>query len=271
LTVKGVALSQSRQAAFVLVATDHGSMIINKNDYCTGERGTFGVGYEILRNSNFSLNECLLIIQLLTKRQSNFPGEMIAIDVGANYGTHTLAMARTLTGCGKVIAIEPQERIYYALCGNVALNNLMNVTAIRSAVGSHNGIIKIPVPDYLAPASYGSLELIKSDENEIVGQVIDYSDSATVPVTLMTIDSLLLDRCDLLKIDAEGMEMFVMEGAAKTVTNHKPILFIEAFKIPYELFMDTLKRFGYTAFYTIGLNVVAFHADDPTKECMVHE
>ena len=66
-----------------------------------------------------------------------------------------------MTGWGQVLAFEAQERIYYALAGNIAINNCFNARALHAAVTSEAGRMKIPAPDYLAPASFGSLELRK--------------------------------------------------------------------------------------------------------------
>ena len=46
---------------------------------------------------------------------------------GANIGVHTVEWARHMYGWGNVIAIEAQERLYYSLCGNISLNNCLNV------------------------------------------------------------------------------------------------------------------------------------------------
>jgi FkbM family methyltransferase len=92
----------------------------------------------------------------------------MAIDCGANIGVHTVEWARFMHGWGEVLAFEAQERIYYALAGNISINNCFNVRAFWAAVGHQNGSIQVPKPDYLIPASYGSLELIPSEHNEFI-------------------------------------------------------------------------------------------------------
>ena len=84
---------------------------------------------------------------------------MVAIDCGANIGVHTVEWATAMTGWGSVVAIEAQERIYYALAGNIAINNCFNAIALHAAVSSETGIMQIPNPDYFTPSSFGSLEL----------------------------------------------------------------------------------------------------------------
>jgi FkbM family methyltransferase len=67
----------------------------------------------------------------------------VAIDCGANIGVHTTQWARLMTGWGRVVAFEPQERIYYALAGNIAINNCFNVRAIHAAVPSTPGTMRL--------------------------------------------------------------------------------------------------------------------------------
>jgi hypothetical protein len=80
-----------------------------------------------------------------------------------------------LTEWGSVIAIEAQERIYYALAGNIAINNGFNAIAMHAAVSSEPGIMQIPTPDYFLPSSFGNLELKPRVDTEFIAQPIDYS------------------------------------------------------------------------------------------------
>ena len=205
----------SRPIAFVLAASNHGTMIVNRNDYrmTQPERGV-GVAYQILTTSSFDQTEVDIALVLLKLRQTYFGNGVVAIDGGANIGVHTIEWARAMTGWGQVIAFEAQERIYYALAGNIAVNNCFNASARHAALGAQCGTLRIPEPNYLVPSSFGSLELRQSQKNEFIGQVIDYSAEALKPVAMVSIDSLDLPRVDLIKIDVEGMEVDVLAGAA---------------------------------------------------------
>src|SRR5262249_6937922 len=154
---------------------------------------------------------------------------VVAIDCGANIGVYTVEWARLMRGWGSVLAFEPQEKIYYALAGNVALNNCFNVTARLAAVGATCGKLAVPHVGYCIPSSFGSLELVEADANEYIGQNVDYSRPA-LHVDLLTIDSLQLPRIDLLKIDVEGMELQVLEGARESIHRSHPQIVIEVIK-----------------------------------------
>ena len=95
---------------------------------------------------------------------------------------------------------------------------------------AQNGSLRIPLPNYLAPASFGSLELRQSDANEFIGQAIDYSEQGLVTIRMMTIESLNPSRLDLIKIDVERMELEVLQGAKVTIERFRPIIIVEQLK-----------------------------------------
>ena len=250
-----------RPAAFVLTSTDHGSMLVNRHDYRLMPGGGYGVGYQLLETSSFDAEEVSIALQLLESRRSTHGDGVIAIDCGANIGVHTLEWARFMYGWGDVLAFEAQERIFYALAGNLTLNNCFNARAIWAAVGAANGVLRVPVPDYFTPSSFGSLELRQSEHTEFIGQQIDYSDATTQPVQMLAIDSLGLPRLDLVKIDIEGMEMEALAGARDSIARHKPILLIEKIKANEEDLRRFVGELGYKVF-PLGINLLAVHASD---------
>ena len=241
-------------------------MIVNRFDHHTdGEGRGFGVGFKMLNESAHDFGEISVAAFVLASRRRYFGDGVIVVDCGANIGSHTVSWAKQLTGWGSVIAIEAQERIYYALAGNVTINNCFNVRLIRAAAGDRNGVMKIPDPDYFAPASFGSLELRPAKQPEQIGQIIDYSDAKLVSVDAITIDSLGLHRLDLLKIDVEGMECEVLEGAKRTIRRCLPAIIIEHTKAGPDEIVRFLKHHGYRM-GELGLNILAIHPTDQTSQ-----
>ena len=208
-----------RPLPFVLVSSGHGTLIVNRcNDHhMIDEQRGYGVGHQIFQTSYFDPPEVQLATQLLSLRREFFGPGVVAIDGGANIGVHTIEWAKFMHGWGTVIAVEAQERIFYALAGNVAINNCFNARVLHAALGAEEGSLSIPRPDYLKPASFGSLELRQSSKNENIGQVIDYSAAGGQAVRLMTVDSLELPRLDFIKLDIEGMELEGLAGAARSI------------------------------------------------------
>jgi FkbM family methyltransferase len=254
--------STLRPTAFVLVSTNHGSMLVNRHDYRVDGENAYGVGYELLNKSAFSQDEVDLGIQLLESRRRHFGDGVVAIDCGANIGTHTIEWAQFMFGWGQVISIEAQERIFYALAGNITLKNCFNAQAMWAAAGRARGSIRVPVPNYFAPSSFGSLELRKTERTEFIGQDIDYSEERMQEVQMIAIDDLALNRLDFLKIEIEGMEMEALSGARQSIEAWKPILMVEKIKSDEAELQRFVTTLGYRTFQ-VGLNMLAVHASDP--------
>lgn len=138
------------------------------------------------------------------------------VDVGANVGTHTLAFARRVGPHGAVHAFEPQRPVFTLLQRNIVENGLCNVTAHCAGVGGIAGEMLVPALDYTSHVNVGAVELASAvgcDEGE--------------PTPIVTIDQLDLPACDLVKIDAEGMEDAVLEGMVGTIRRLHPIIYAE--------------------------------------------
>src|ERR1700756_1782003 len=105
-----------RKLAFVLASSSHGTMIVNRLDYrmLSADVG-MGVGLQILEAGAFDPTEVKLAVELLALRRRHYGDGVLAIDCGANIGVHTIEWAIAMTGWGSVLAVEAQERIYYAL------------------------------------------------------------------------------------------------------------------------------------------------------------
>ncbi|HET7805566.1 MAG TPA: FkbM family methyltransferase [Pseudolabrys sp.] len=252
-----------RKLAFVLASSNHGTMIINRLDYrMSGPDRGIGVGYQLLEAAAFDPVEVELALQLIEARKRLHGDGVVAIDGGANIGVHTIEWAAAMTGWGSVIAIEAQERIYYALAGNIAINNCFNAIAMHAAISSEPGIMLIPTPDYLVPSSFGSLELKPRAETEFIGQPIDYSAGKTVAIQKMSIDALSLPRVDFIKLDVEGMELEALEGARQTIERSRPIFLVESIKASRERLRSFLNERGYKV-VEAGINLLAIHKSDP--------
>jgi FkbM family methyltransferase len=259
-------MANLRPLPFVIAATNHGTMIVNRNDYrMVDERSGYGVGYQLLNTASFDQSEVDFALGLLSLRRQYFGPGVVALDCGANVGVHTVEWAKHMHGWGSIIAIEAQERIYYALAGNIAINNCLNATAVWGAVGRENEEIKIPVPNYLVSSSFGSLELKKSATNEYIGQSIDYAEENMVVVQQRAIDSFGLGRLDFIKIDVEGMEVDVLDGASGVIQAFLPIMLIEIIKSDRSQIESMLKSMGYEI-VSVGINILAVHASDPALQ-----
>lgn len=251
--------------AFCLVSSDHGPMLVNRMDYNHLFNGDFyGVGAQIMENGCYEPRDVQSLGDLLLCRRNHFGDGVVALDAGANIGVHSVEWSRLMRGWGSVVAIEAQERIFYALAGNLTIQNCLNARAVWAALGAECGEISFPEPDYARQGSFGSFELRPRVGIENIGQQIDYA-APTSKCALASIDSLDLKRLDLLKLDLEGMEAEALEGAKETIARCKPILFVETIKSDKEAISATLREAGYRILPN-GMNILAVHESDKTLE-----
>jgi FkbM family methyltransferase len=143
------------------------------------------------------------------------PGDTV-IDVGANIGDHTIAYMRSVGPDGRVIAFEPDPECFACCVLNCnTFDGMYNAAALdrRGNVG---------------------LNLVSNRGENFV--LLDQPGGGILG---FPIDDLDLDRCDLIKIDVEGAELLVINGAEQTIRRHAPT-------IVCELVESQLKRFAVT-------------------------
>ena len=133
------------------------------------------------------------------------PGMRI-VDVGANIGYYTLLLKRFTGASGSVIAIEPSPENVPELRLNVECNKLQNVQILEAAVG----------------ARAGAVSLLKGINSGVVSR-----DKGSYEVPIRFLDEILTERVDMLKIDVEGYEGFVLEGARTIIKRDRPLIFLE--------------------------------------------
>lgn len=139
------------------------------------------------------------------------------VDVGANIGLYSCVAATRLQPGGVVHAFEPIAENLAFLQRNVLNNNLTNVDVHEEAVGEEEGNLEIFVSDKLI----GTHSAAKAYSHG--------NSSVTVPMTSVDafVESHGIAQVDLLKIDVEGYDGYVLKGAIRTIARHKPTIFIE--------------------------------------------
>jgi FkbM family methyltransferase len=145
------------------------------------------------------------------------PG-MCVLDIGAFIGTHTLAFSEFVGQRGSVYSFEPRKEIFTILSENMSLNNCGNVTALNMGLAEKEQTLNLRSLDISEGINFGGLAL---DEH-----VSSLNDN-TYQVHVSTIDSLDIAKIDVLKLDVEGMERKVLDGAIRTILRDRPVIFCE--------------------------------------------
>jgi FkbM family methyltransferase len=140
------------------------------------------------------------------------------IDIGAHMGTYTINLAPHFK---HTWAFEAQKNTYYGLAGGIALNDLSSrVTATHCALSNPEEADKmLQLKVISADGGGSSIKSFSDDEHQnILG---------TEKVLCKTLDSFEIEEVALIKIDVEGAELDVIQGARRTLenSNYPPILF----------------------------------------------
>ena len=142
--------------------------------------------------------QVLLFCEMISSKDKIF------VDVGACTGKYSIPMSMYY---GKVIAIEPNPKNVQYLKKNIELNNCNNVEILELAVSNVSGKTKLSLKG--AHSRIGAFD----DENAIL-------------VEIDTLDN-LVEKADVIKVDVEGAERQVVEGAERLINECKPVFIIE--------------------------------------------
>ncbi len=152
--------------------------------------------------------------RILDLARAVLPADGVFVDVGANVGIHTLAVARHLAaGGGAVLAFEPHPVNHRLLIHNIHQNRL------RHVIAENLGLAEAPaLLTGTASQSGGNWSLASQGEYRFEVQLVrldDYLQDHPLP------------RLDLMKIDVEGAEVRVLRGARKTIERFRPLIVFE--------------------------------------------
>ena len=244
-----MAIIGDKQRRNILVSTDHGSMIVNRFDYIIGDNNELvGHGQWLLDHGNCDTIETFVCFRILETKSNP-----VMFDIGSNIGTITTMMANILRNI-RIYCFEPQEDVFKILCGNLAINNLHNCHPFNLALGKENKTIPVKEPDYSIPNDFGIFSLL---ENKI--QTTDKIKF----IDICTLDNFVnkhqIKNIDLLKIDAEGMDLDVLQGAKLSIEKFNPYILIEYSDNRKSIKSELENYLGheYYNFITVGNNLLS--------------
>lgn len=148
------------------------------------------------------------------------PG-MVFIDIGANLGLYSL-FASTLVGEeGTVLAIEPSEREFQRLKTNAELNHRRNICLMQIGLSNESSERNLRIADEVHSGhnTFGDFAY--------TGVQQEGQQRARVQRLDDVVQKEGFKRVDVIKMDAEGHELFVLQGAVETIKRFKPTLFVE--------------------------------------------
>ncbi len=168
------------------------------------------------------------LVRRLTRRG------MTVFDIGANAGFYTLAFSRLVGETGRVLAFEPYAGNAVNLMRHLALNHIGNATLVQAAVAAHAGVSGF-----------------KTDFSDSEWHLSDLARDYMVPA--ISLDPLVASGVfplpDIIKIDVEGAEARVLEGASDLLKHGKTSLLIALHGIePLRQCLSLLGQLRYEAY-----------------------
>lgn len=178
--------------------------------------------FKIIKN-NLNFYE----LRLLRKIQSlNLSGTYI--DIGANIGNHSVYFDK-FTKSDKVYSIEAHPSIYNILTSNLQHNNCDKTIPINTGIGNRDKMVS------MTPINENNVGMTRC------------IDGTGGNIHIKRLDSIISDTdISLIKIDTEGYELNVVEGAVDILSNQSPIVFAElATPFEFDEFYKFMDKFGY--------------------------
>lgn len=165
------------------------------------------------------------------------PKNSVILDIGSNIGNHVIYFEKIL-GAKKVYCFEPHPEIFKILKKNIELNNLIEKTVLNNfGLGKNNSRGEIVIDGIRKGFSAWY-------KRNLGGTSIRESEKGNIEIRKL--DSLKIkEKVDFIKIDTEGFETEVLEGAEKFLKKNKPVIYVEIENGNKEKVISFLEKFGY--------------------------
>jgi FkbM family methyltransferase len=144
--------------------------------------------------------------RLVNRIKSDLGKRFVYVDIGSNIGTTVWLFANAAE---RIYAFEPIPHLYETIRNSIQNNNAGNIKLVNKALG----------------AGVGSVRMLNNNNSSVVSDAAQ--DSVEIPVSTLDIELESEKRIDLLKIDVEGFEMKVLEGAKEVIQSRRPRILLE--------------------------------------------
>lgn len=193
---------------YLKTTCDDANMIVNVNDH---------IGYQTYLNNTFD-NSLLLLSKFLQIDKND-----IIIDVGANIGTTSVPTAKN-SKC-TVLSIEPSMNTYKELIKNISLNRCRNIIPLNIALTKGDDSEELKFVELYQNIGNTGSNSIKKDWNNSVSKLINKEICPATTLDRTVKYFKMIRKVKLLKIDAEGMDLDILEGSISLIHNEIPVLF----------------------------------------------
>lgn len=162
------------------------------------------------------------------------------LDIGGHVGYHAMSFARLAGSKGKVYSFEPNPFNRDRFKQHLEKNKVTNVEIVDKALSNQSGSIEFSFSNNIDDETSAG-GFIKGSHVPLSQTNYEQANFKTEQVETLALDAFILaeEPVALMKIDVEGAEGLVLEGAKETITRHRPHLLIEVHSILAMLSVST--------------------------------
>jgi len=149
--------------------------------------------------------------------------DSVVLDVGANVGFWSVALAKAVFPAGALFAFEPHERNFLRLRKNLELNGLLRDDSIyQMGLSDRSATLTLSLrEDFQSGASTGNAAIVEGDAHGF----------AVVSIEVRSLDEVFprlgRTRLDFIKVDIEGHEDAFLRGSSQTLERFRPVIYSE--------------------------------------------
>lgn len=185
----------------------------------------------------------------------------VVLDIGANCGSHTLHFAQLVGEQGKVIAFEPTDFAYQKLVQNLSLN-----TEIQNRVIAKQVLLCSANNRALPQELYSSWPLVNADDcHEMHCGAAKKTTGAIAKTLDEIVDESAFLEIDFIKLDVDGYEPEILEGAYQSLQKYRPLILMELapsyYKGNFEAMIENFSKLNYKIQYLNSKKTIPLSVD----------
>jgi len=146
--------------------------------------------------------------EIINRIISQLDKSKIFLDIGSNIGYHSLLASRF---CKKVIAFEPIPKIYNQFSESISVNKIDNIELYNIALGDKQEVSKL----HINTTNYGGSSINQNHGENYIN------------IKIETLESLKINKFDVIKLDVEGYEPNVILGNKEIILKNRPTILLE--------------------------------------------
>ena len=210
--------------------------ILGARNYLIVVSRLFFIAYYSGLLKKYKTFECHYFIRKLIRKGFH------VIDIGANLGYYSRLFAGLVGSGGRVFSVEPVTLFRKVL--KINTSGYKNTAIIPYAIGiEDNKSIQMGIPKSNKFLRHGLTRVVETDEKELFE--LTFTEKMCTPATLFG----NLERCDYIKCDVEGYEIYIIPQLEFLLKPFHPIIQIEIEPTNWKLIKNFLLSLTYSAFY----------------------